>query len=96
MYMCWHDGRGHDYPADVMQAAARLRGRHLPASGSDATYTSLAFVPAPDDLADFVLVAPYCDLAYADNAAGDTVLWVSEDESFARAGTGGAPEPQDG
>lgn len=93
MYMCWHEGRGHDYPADVMFAAARLRERHVADSGSDDAYTSLTFAPAQDDLADFVLVAPYCDLAYADNAAGETVLWVSGEGSFARASTGGAVEP---
>ena len=40
VYMCWHGGTGHDYPADVMEAARRLRERHTVGSGSDDDYTS--------------------------------------------------------
>lgn len=77
VYMCWHGGTGHDYPADVMEAAWRLRERHSVGSGSDDDYTSLTFMPSEDDLSDFVLVAPYCDLAYATNANDEVLLEVS-------------------
>lgn len=79
IYMCWHGGRGHDYPVDVMQAAGRLRARHSLNSASDDVYTSLTFVPSDDDLADFALLARYCDLAYATDAGGDVLLEVSDE-----------------
>ena len=79
VYMCWHGGTGHDYPADVMEAARRLRERHTVGSGSDDDYTSLTFRSSDDDLADFVLVAPYSDLAYATDADGAVLLEVSGD-----------------
>ena len=78
VYMCWHAGLGHDFPADVMQAAGRLRERHTMNSGSDDQYTSVKFMPSNDDVADFVRVAPFCDLAYATDAEGNVVLEVSE------------------
>jgi hypothetical protein len=62
--MCWHGGRGHDEPNHVMQAAQRLRERHLHGSASDPEYTSLSFPPTADDLDDLRAVAPYCDLVY--------------------------------
>lgn len=77
VYMCWHRGAGHDYPADVLQAAGRLREQHAPNSGSDDDYTSLSFMPSHSDLADFGLVASYCDLAYATDGHGDVVFEVS-------------------
>jgi len=76
LYMCWHGGAGHDYPNAALQAAARLRQRH-PGHGVDDAYTSLSITPTDEDLADFVLVAPYCDLAYATDAEDDVVLEVS-------------------
>ena len=69
MYMCWHGGRGHDYPDEVMQAAARLRRRHGD-SGSDGDYTMLTLEPSDADWPDFLAVVAYCDWAYADDAAG--------------------------
>jgi hypothetical protein len=80
LYMCWHGGTGHDYPADVMQAAGRLRERYAVGSGSDEGYTSLTFVPSDDNVPDVTRVAPYCDLAYATNADGEVVLDVSGGE----------------
>ncbi len=78
IYMCWHAGLGHDFPADVMQAAGRLRERHTVNSGSDDRHTSLTFMPSHDDVADFVRVAQFCDLAYATDAEGSVVLEVSD------------------
>jgi hypothetical protein len=80
LYMCWHGGYGHDYPRDVMQAAGRLRARH--ADGvPDEDYTSLTFEPSDEDLRDFILVASYCDLAYATDEAGEVLAEVSGDEA---------------
>ncbi len=70
MYMCWHGGAGHDYPNEVMQAAARLRDRNSTTSGSDGDYTILTLEPSDADWRDFVAVVPYCDWAYAADATG--------------------------
>jgi hypothetical protein len=75
--MCWHGGAGHDYPVEVMQAAARLRDRHAGAGGSDEDYTSLTLEPSDEDWRDFLVVVPYCDQAYAEDAEGN-VLAESE------------------
>ena len=64
-HMCWHGGVGHGYPSEVMGAAARLRERYGPESGSDDEYTMLSFAPSEYDWRDFLTVLPYCDLAYA-------------------------------
>ncbi len=64
LYMCWHGGVGHGYPQPVLDAAKRLRERHLPPGRSDEAYTSLTFAPSAPDVDDFLRVAPYCDLAY--------------------------------
>lgn len=79
VYMCWHGGEGHRYPAEVMQAAGRLRERHPAGSGSDDTYTSLTFTPSNGDIADFAAIAAYCDLAYATDAEGAVLLEVSDE-----------------
>jgi hypothetical protein len=73
MYMCWHGGIGHDYPNEVMQAASRLRERHGAASGSDDDYTMLTLTPSETDWRDLLVVVPYCDWAYATDAAGDVL-----------------------
>lgn len=66
VHMCWHAGVGHDYPADVLEAAGRLRERHPRATEPGwEDYTSLSFVPSLEDRDDFLTVAPVCDLAYA-------------------------------
>jgi hypothetical protein len=70
-YLCWHGGEGHDYPAEVMQAANRLRGRHGDTNDDD--YITLTFAPSSEDWDDFLLIAPYCDLAYATDRAGAVV-----------------------
>lgn len=72
VYMCWHSGVGHGYPADVLAAARRLRERHAsgPASSCDDVYTSLTFAPSPQDCDDFLVIAPFCDLAYAADPSG--------------------------
>lgn len=72
--MCWHGGRGHDEPNHVMQAAQRLRERHLHGSTSGPEYTSLSFPPTADDLDDLRAVAPYCDLVYLTDD-GDQLLF---------------------
>ena len=77
--MCWHGGAGHDYPAESMEAARRLRERHAPDGTYDDNYTSLTFVPSSEDLADFLFIAPHSDLAYAVDADGAVVLEVSGD-----------------
>lgn len=74
LYMCWHEGEGHGYPAHVMQAARRLRERQTESSSSDDSYTSLMLTPSPEDVEDVTAVAPFCDLAYATDA-GDEVIW---------------------
>lgn len=77
VYMCWHDGAGHDYPPLVIQAAGRLRERHPSRGRADSEYTSLSFSPTDDDAADFAIVAPYCDLAYATDDEGQVLLDVN-------------------
>ncbi len=76
VHMCWHDGHGHDYPAEVLDTAGRLRERHC-GSGCDDQYMSLTFRPSHADLSDFVRVAPFADLAYACDAAGKELVEVS-------------------
>ena len=78
VYMCWHSGVGHDYPTEVLEAARRLRERHLRAtdSGWD-DYTSLSFVPSLEDRHDFLTVAPFCDLAYATDRSERLLASVS-------------------
>jgi hypothetical protein len=73
MYMCWHDGRGHEYPIEVMKAAARLRDRHGATTSSDDDYTMLFLRPTDADWEDFLLVLPYCDWAYAADETDDLV-----------------------
>jgi hypothetical protein len=53
-----------------MEAAGRLRERHGAGSSSDGVYTLLHFRPSDGDWADFLLIAPYCDLAFAFDADG--------------------------
>ena len=60
----------------MLDAAGRLRERHC-GSGCDDQYTSLTFVPLQEDLANFVLLAPYADLAHAFDAAGEELVEVS-------------------
>lgn len=79
VYMCWHGGHGHDYPSDVMQAATRLRSGHTDAAMDD-EYTSLTFEPTDDDVRDFILVGPYCDLAYASDASGEVLAEITGEE----------------
>ena len=79
VHMCWHGGKGHDYPSDAMKAAERLRERHAPAS--DDAYTSMTFTPRGNDVSDFLLVAAFCDLAYATDASGHTILEVTDEGS---------------
>jgi hypothetical protein len=74
LYMCWHGGTGHELPDDVMRAAARLRARHE--GNSDEDYTSLTVCPSDADWRDFILVAPYCDWAYATDADGHLIAEV--------------------
>jgi len=76
VHMCWHDGHGHDYPAEVLDAAGRLRERHC-GSGCDDQYMSLTFTPSHGDLSDVVRVAPFADLAYASDGAGEELVEVS-------------------
>lgn len=71
LYMCWHGGTGHEFPDDVMRAAARLRDGHM--SSSDDDYTILTLRPSDDDWRDFLLVVPYCDMAYATDADGNLI-----------------------
>ena len=54
MYMCWHGGLGHGYPQSVMDAAGRLRERHMPQVGSNEGYTALTFPVSPQDVRDRV------------------------------------------
>ena len=84
IYMCWHRGAGHGFPQHVMDAALRLRERHLSPDASDEDYTSLAFAPSAQDAQDFLVVAPFSDLAYATDADGQVRAEVSG------AGHGGA------
>ena len=79
VHMCWHQGQGHHYPVEVMEAAARLRQRHAGTGsvGCDDDYTSLTFTPTLEDRADFVEVAPFCDFAYALDSREDLLAEVS-------------------
>ncbi len=77
LYMCWHGGVGHGYPETVMDAARRLRERHMPPGRSDEDYTSVTFAPSAPDVEDFLSVAPYSDLAYATDASGRVLAEVS-------------------
>ncbi len=81
LYMCWHGGVGHGYPHTVMDAARRLRERHMTQGASDEDYTSLTFAPAAPDVEDFLSVAPYSDLAYVTDASGRVLAEVSGPES---------------
>jgi hypothetical protein len=76
LYMCWHGGVGHGYPETVMDAARRLRERHM-AQGASDDYISLTFAPAAPDVEDFLSVAPYSDLAYVTDASGLVLAEVS-------------------
>ena len=73
VYMCWHGGLGHRYPQTAMDAAGRLRERHMPQVGSTEEYTSLTFPASPQDVRDFGAIAPFCDLAYASDASGEVL-----------------------
>jgi len=77
LYMCWHGGVGHGYPQTVMDAAKRLRERHMAQGASDENYTSVTFAPIASDVEDFLSVAPYCDLAYVTDASGLVLAEVS-------------------
>lgn len=81
VYMCWHGGSGHDYPAEALGAARRLRERH---AGSDDQYTMLTFEPSAEELRLFAEVAPYCDLAYATDGNDDVLADVSGEGAQAR------------
>ena len=76
VYMCWHGGRGHGYSPAAMEAARRLRERHLPQAGSDEEYTALTFPASPQDVQDFETVAPFCDLGYVVGASGEVLAEV--------------------
>lgn len=77
IYMCWHGGLGHGYPQAVVDAAGRLRERHMPQVGSNQSYTALTFPASPDDVADFEAVAPFCDLAYLSDDCGEVLAEIT-------------------
>lgn len=76
LYMCWHRGQGHGYPQAVLDAAGRLRERHMPQVGSNDDYTALTFAASPHDVQDFEAVAPFCDLAYATDVSGEVLVEI--------------------
>ena len=40
----------------------------------------LTFEPSDADVRDFILVAPYCDLAYASDASGEVLAELQGEE----------------
>jgi hypothetical protein len=77
VYMCWHGGQGHEYPQEVMDAAGRLRERHMPQVGSNGDYMALTFPASAQDVQDFEAVAPFCDLAYVSDDSGEVLAEVN-------------------